>query len=66
MTRRPTPSRSELIQASEPGALDGFGLVCSLCTERHGIRFVGSSSLEVLARQELNAHGAWHAGRGDQ
>lgn len=53
-------------KATEPGALDGFGVACPLCTERHGTRFVNTSSLESLARQYAAGHARWHASRGDR
>lgn len=49
--------------APEPGALDGWAIVCSICAAK-GHRSVGSSSLETLARQQAHGHAQWHAGRG--
>jgi hypothetical protein len=47
------------LTATEPGALDGFKLVCDEC----GGRIVGTSSLPVCARNDASAHERWHANR---
>lgn len=52
----------EPIAASQPGALDGWGFRCTCW----GGRIAGSSSLQVLARQDRAAHARWHLGRGDE
>ena len=47
------------VEASGPGALDGFGFTCSCGGGQ-------SASLPVIARQWRDAHAAWHRGRGEQ
>jgi len=50
------------VEASESGALDGFGFRCS-CV---GGRIAGSSSLRSLARELRDGHAAWARRRGDE
>ncbi len=52
------------VPASEPGALPGFAWSCDRGTCGR-FEFVGSSSLESLARQGAAEHARWHDGRGD-
>lgn len=55
-------SALEPIEASEAGALDGFGFRCS-CVDG---RIAGSSSLPTLARELRAGHAAWAISRGDK
>lgn len=53
-----SPSTVTATEASEPGALEGFGFTCDICGQTF------KSSQRTLAEQDAEAHAVWHDKRG--